>query len=122
MTIAVGETEFVAASADRLTAEHPGAPPIAGIVAKAFLGERFHTRRILAVAAGFLGAIVILRPGFQSIETGSIAHPQDDATDVPKPGVPWWRGVLPFLLPAARSPSSAEESKEELLRVMLNRQ
>ncbi|MFW2333297.1 amidohydrolase family protein [Ilumatobacter sp.] len=33
----VGETEFVAASADRLTAEHPGAPPIAGIVANADL-------------------------------------------------------------------------------------
>ncbi len=33
----VGETEFVAASADRLVAEHPGAPPIAGIVAHADL-------------------------------------------------------------------------------------
>ena len=33
----VGETEFVAASAARLAAEYPGAPPIAGIVAHADL-------------------------------------------------------------------------------------
>jgi drug/metabolite transporter (DMT)-like permease len=50
------------------------APIFTTIGAALFLGERFHTRRILAVAAGFLGAIVILRPGFQSIETGSIAQ------------------------------------------------
>jgi predicted TIM-barrel fold metal-dependent hydrolase len=33
----VGETEFVATSADQLAAEHPDAPPIAGIVAHADL-------------------------------------------------------------------------------------
>jgi len=33
----VGETEFVAASAERMTSEHPDSPPIAGIVAHADL-------------------------------------------------------------------------------------
>jgi drug/metabolite transporter (DMT)-like permease len=50
------------------------APIFTTIGAALFLGERLHTRRILAVVAGFLGAIVILRPGFQTIEMGSIAQ------------------------------------------------
>ncbi len=39
-----------------------------------FLGERLQPRRVLAVAAGFLGAAIILRPGFQAIQIGSLAQ------------------------------------------------
>jgi drug/metabolite transporter (DMT)-like permease len=38
-----------------------------------FLGERLAGRRILAVAAALLGALIILRPGFREIETGHVA-------------------------------------------------
>ena len=38
-----------------------------------FLGERLAARRILAVAAALLGALIILRPGFREIETGHVA-------------------------------------------------
>ncbi len=37
-----------------------------------FLGERMRLRRWMAVALGFVGAVVILRPGFQEISTGFI--------------------------------------------------
>ena len=50
------------------------APIFTTIGAALFLGEHLHARRILAVVAGFLGAIVILRPGFQTIELGSLAQ------------------------------------------------
>jgi drug/metabolite transporter (DMT)-like permease len=50
------------------------APIFTTIGAALLLGERLHARRIFAVVAGFLGAIVILRPGFQTIEAGSIAQ------------------------------------------------
>jgi drug/metabolite transporter (DMT)-like permease len=38
-----------------------------------FLGERLAARRLLAVAAALLGALVILRPGFREIESGHVA-------------------------------------------------
>jgi drug/metabolite transporter (DMT)-like permease len=38
-----------------------------------FLGERLAARRILAVAAALLGALIILRPGFREIEAGHVA-------------------------------------------------
>jgi len=50
------------------------APIFTTIGAALFLGERLHARRIVAVGAGFLGAIVILRPGFHTIEAGAIAQ------------------------------------------------
>jgi L-fuconolactonase len=43
----VGETEFVAASADWLTANHPDGPPIAGIVGHADLADRAHLDEVL---------------------------------------------------------------------------
>ena len=49
-------------------------PIFTTIGAAVFLGEILHMRRILAVAAGFIGAVIILRPGFQSIELGSLAQ------------------------------------------------
>ena len=36
--------------------------------------EQVRLRRMLAIAAGFVGTLVILRPGFQAIETGSLAQ------------------------------------------------
>ena len=39
-----------------------------------FLGERVQLRRVMAVLAGILGALVILRPGFQEISVGQLAQ------------------------------------------------
>lgn len=39
-----------------------------------FLGERLHLYRIGAVLVGFGGALVVLQPGFQEINIGSIAQ------------------------------------------------
>jgi drug/metabolite transporter (DMT)-like permease len=38
-----------------------------------FLGERWETRRLLAVGAALLGALVILRPGLREVDPGHIA-------------------------------------------------
>ncbi|MEM7734111.1 MAG: DMT family transporter [Pseudomonadota bacterium] len=38
-----------------------------------FLGERLAMRRILAVLAALLGALIILRPGFRELDTGHFA-------------------------------------------------
>lgn len=38
-----------------------------------FLGERFEARRLIAVAAAMLGALVILRPGLREVEAGHLA-------------------------------------------------
>ena len=50
------------------------APIFVTIGAAIFFGERLHMRRIAAVLAGFLGALVILRPGFQQISSGQLAQ------------------------------------------------
>ena len=44
------------------------------IGAALFFGERLALRRILAVLAGFAGAMVILRPGFQEVSQGQLAQ------------------------------------------------
>ena len=36
--------------------------------------ERVHIRRIMAILIGFLGTLIILRPGFQEISLGSLAQ------------------------------------------------
>ncbi len=36
--------------------------------------EQVRARRMLAIAAGFVGTLIILRPGFQTIEAGSLAQ------------------------------------------------
>ena len=36
--------------------------------------EKVRTRRLLAILAGFVGTLIILRPGFQQIEIGSLAQ------------------------------------------------
>ena len=44
------------------------------IGAAIFLGERLRARRVLGVLAGLLGALIILRPGFQEISIGQLAQ------------------------------------------------
>lgn len=44
------------------------------IGAALFLGESLAMRRILAVCAAFLGAMIILRPGLQEISAGQVAQ------------------------------------------------
>lgn len=48
------------------------APLFAAVLSMIFLGERFHVRRWTAIVFGFIGTMVILRPGFAAIDTGSI--------------------------------------------------
>lgn len=50
------------------------APIFVTIGAALFFGERLHLRRIMAVLAGFLGAMVILRPGFHEVSAGQLAQ------------------------------------------------
>lgn len=50
------------------------APIFVTIGAAVFLGEKVHARRILAVGAGFAGALIILRPGFASVSLGQLAQ------------------------------------------------
>ena len=49
-------------------------PIFTTIGAAIFLHEVLHIRRIAAVIIGFVGAMIILRPGFQAIELGSLAQ------------------------------------------------
>ena len=44
------------------------------IGAAVFLGEKLRARRIFGVVCGFVGALVILRPGFQEISIGQLAQ------------------------------------------------
>ena len=48
-------------------------PVYVTIGAALFLGERLAARRLLAVAAALMGALLILRPGFREIEAGHVA-------------------------------------------------
>lgn len=48
-------------------------PIFVTIGAALFLGERLAARRILAVCAAFLGAMVILRPGLREVQAGHLA-------------------------------------------------
>ena len=50
------------------------APVFTALGAILFFREQVRTRRMLAIAAGFIGTLVILRPGFQTIESGSLAQ------------------------------------------------
>ena len=50
------------------------APIFVTIGAALFLGERLHLRRIIGVVAGFVGAMVIIRPGFEEVNLGQLAQ------------------------------------------------
>ncbi len=49
------------------------APIFVAVGAALFLGEKLHFRRIAAVVAGFVGMLVIVRPGFTEISIGQMA-------------------------------------------------
>lgn len=49
-------------------------PIFVTIGAAIFLGERLQWRRIGAVVAAFVGALIILRPGFQDLNSGQLAQ------------------------------------------------
>ena len=48
------------------------APLFGTVLVLLFLGERIHTRRITALIVGFCGALIILRPGFDEVNIGSL--------------------------------------------------
>ena len=49
-------------------------PVVVTVAAALFLGERLQARRVIAVIIGFIGVLVILRPGFQSLSIGQFAQ------------------------------------------------
>jgi drug/metabolite transporter (DMT)-like permease len=56
----------------RATALAFSAPVFAGILSVVFLGERFRLHRWGAIVAGFVGMLVILRPGLIPLELGPV--------------------------------------------------
>ncbi len=56
-----------------VTAMNYLSPVYVTLGAALFLGERLAARRILAVVAAFLGALIILRPGMREVSSGHIA-------------------------------------------------
>ena len=56
----------------RVTALAFSAPVFAGILSVIFLGERFRLHRWSAIAAGFVGMVIILRPGVIPLELGPV--------------------------------------------------
>ncbi len=48
------------------------APLFATVMAVLLLGERIRLRRVTALVAGFSGALIILRPGLGTMDTGSL--------------------------------------------------
>jgi len=56
----------------RATALSFTAPLFTALFSAIFLGEVFRWRRWTAIFLGFFGALVILRPGFQALDTGAL--------------------------------------------------
>lgn len=48
------------------------APLFAAVLSVVILGERFHIRRWTAIVFGFIGMLVILRPGVAAVDAGSL--------------------------------------------------
>lgn len=48
------------------------APFLAAIIAALFLKQKIHMHRWLAIIMGFIGVIIVLRPGFQALEPAAI--------------------------------------------------
>lgn len=56
----------------RVTALAFSAPVYAAILSVIFLGERFRWRRWVAIATGFVGMLIVLRPGLIPLELGPL--------------------------------------------------
>ena len=50
------------------------APIFVAVGAAVFLGEKLQLPRMLAIGAGIVGALVILRPGFEEVKLGQLAQ------------------------------------------------
>ncbi len=50
------------------------APIFVAIGAAVYFGERLHVRRVVAIVVGFVGTMIILRPGFQEVSVGQLAQ------------------------------------------------
>lgn len=48
-------------------------PILAAVIAAFYLGEKITNTRLIAIALGFIGILVIVRPGFAAFETGQAA-------------------------------------------------
>jgi len=57
-----------------VTAIGYASPIFTAIGAALFLGEKLRARRILGIVLGFIGTVIILRPGFQELNLGQIAQ------------------------------------------------
>lgn len=49
-------------------------PVVVTIAAAIFLGEKMQARRLMAVVVGFIGVLIILRPGFETLSIGQLAQ------------------------------------------------
>lgn len=56
----------------KVTALSFTAPIFAAVLSVLFLGERFRLYRWVAILVGFLGMLIILRPGFVALDTGAM--------------------------------------------------
>lgn len=61
-------------SVAEVTAIGYASPIFVAIGAGLFLGEKLRTRRIIGIVIGFIGTFIILRPGFQEINSGQLAQ------------------------------------------------
>lgn len=50
------------------------APIYVTLGAAVFLGEKMHLRRVTGVILGFIGTLIIVRPGFETVSSGQIAQ------------------------------------------------
>ena len=56
----------------KVTALSFTAPIFMAVLAVLFLGEKFQIYRWLAIGTGFLGMLIVLRPGFVALDTGAL--------------------------------------------------
>ncbi len=49
-------------------------PVVVTVAAAVFLKEKLHARRLVAVIVGFLGVLIIVRPGFSHVSIGQVAQ------------------------------------------------
>ena len=68
LQLSLGITGLKYVSIAKFTALRFTGPLFASILMIIFLGEKFRTRRAVALVIGFLGALVILRPGIIQVE------------------------------------------------------
>lgn len=61
-------------SVAEVTAIGYASPIFVALGAGLFLGETLRARRIIGIIIGFVGTLIILRPGFQEINSGQIAQ------------------------------------------------